>query len=187
MNKLLAILLILLYIAILIPFNANAVSNTFSIHGTVTEENCTPIPGTTITLSAPSLTKYTHHSYYPNGSVFATLPSSNGSVESVNVTAERDTSVIRTTVTDNNGSFEFVNVTASADYCELRFYYPDHKQYFPPGNSFRYVDASGIQYVNVTRIKVESDAPPGYDTASGFEVVIAVACIIFIVLSRDKK
>lgn len=184
MGKLIAILLILLCIGFIPAMNAHAANNTFSVYGTVTEDDGTPIPGTTITLSNPELPNYHWLTYNLNGSVFATYPDGNGGTRYVNVTEERDKSLIGTTVTDENGDFEFVKVTTDAEYCTLRMYYPDHKQYFPPGNSFRTVGTTGTQYVNVSRIHVESDAPPAM-SVPGFEApavlmsgTIALAAIL---------
>ncbi|WP_424357844.1 carboxypeptidase-like regulatory domain-containing protein [Methanocella sp. MCL-LM] len=141
-----------------LPYSAVAINNTFSIYGTVTEQNGTPIPGTSIRL----------------------IESSGGPISF-------DGPGFQSTVTDDQGRFTFVNVTIEADRCWITIHYPDHKQYFPPGNSMTSVPASGVQYVNVTRIPIESDAPPGYDTAHGFEAILAMICIILICIVRNKK
>lgn len=116
---------------VLFSFPAYASNHTFSVYGTILDDDGTPIPGTTIRL-----------------------------IESVNNSFNPNDPGIQSTVTDSKGNFQFVNVTSESDTCGITIWYPDHKQYFPPGNTFRLFPASDIQYVNVTRIKVESDATP---------------------------
>ena len=116
---------------LLFSLPAYASNHTFSVYGIVMEDDGTPIPGTTIRLLEP-----------------------------VNNSFSSQDPGIQSTVTDVAGKFQFVNVSTTSDTCGVTIWYPDHKQYFPPGNSFRIFDASGVQYINVTRIKIESDAPP---------------------------
>jgi hypothetical protein len=107
------------------------VNHTFSVYGTVLEDNGTPISGATIGLLEP-----VGNSYDPNGPW------------------------VQSTITDDRGNFQFANITTGSETCDIVIRYPDQKQYFPPGNSFRLIQTSGTQYVNVTRIRQESDAPP---------------------------
>ncbi|CAJ35782.1 carboxypeptidase-like regulatory domain-containing protein [Methanocella arvoryzae] len=157
LKRIIVITFSLLGIAALLN-NVAAMNNTFSIYGTVTEQNGTPIPGTNIRL----------------------IESSGGPISF-------DDPGFQSTVTDDQGRFSFVNVSTEADSCWITIHYPDHKQYFPPGKSLMSVPASGEQYVNITRIAVESDAPPGYNAAPGFEAMVAMICMIFICIFRNKK
>ncbi len=109
-----------------ISFPAYASNHTFSVYGSIHDEDGTPIPGTTIRLLEP-----------------------------VNNSFNSEDPGIQSTVTDSKGNFQFINVTTEADTCGITITYPDHMQYFPPGNSFRSFPASDIQIVNVTRSKVE--------------------------------
>ncbi len=136
---------------ILLPFNVYAKSNTFSVYGTVNEQNGTPIPGTTIKL-----------------------------IEQVN--NSHTTNELSSTITDSEGRFQFVNMTTEADVCTVTISYPDRKQYFPPGNSFRSVSASGVQNINITRIPIESDATPGFGT-----MLTLVGLIVVVMIIRDRK
>jgi len=162
MPRSLALIILLLSAGILVfSLPAYASNHTFSVYGVVLDDDGTPIPGTTIRL-----------------------------VEPVNGTFSQQDPGILSTVTDAEGKFQFVNVTAGSDTCGITIWYPDHKQYFPPGNSFRPFEASGIQYVNVTRIRVESDAPPpvvqGVTPASMSSVFAAIFLAGLICFLRDR-
>ena len=141
------VLSILLIGTFLMSYSAYATSNTFSVYGTVDEQNGTPIPGTTIKLLEPVNNSYT-------------------------------TRELSSTTTDSEGHFQFVNITTEAEMCEITIWYPDGKQYFPPGNSFRSVSTTGVQNVNITRIPLESDATPGFGTVLTLVGLIVVAMII---------
>ena len=130
---------------------STGMSNTFSVYGTVDEQNGTPILGTTIKLLERVNNSYT-------------------------------TNELASTITDSEGHFQFVNITTEAEVCEITIWYPDGKQYFPPGNSFRSVSTSGVQYVNVTRIPLESDATPGFEIQ-----LTLVGLIIVVMITRDQK
>lgn len=134
---------------VLSSFPAYASNHTFSVYGTVQDDDGTPIPGTTIRLLEP-----------------------------VNNSFNSEDPGIQTTVTDSKGNFQFINVTSESDTCAITIWYPDHKQYFPSGNSFRPFEASGVQYVNVTRIRIESDAPPTPSSATDAFFVLAVLGLV---------
>jgi hypothetical protein len=116
---------------VLFSFPAYASNHTFSVYGSIQEDDDgTPIPGATIKL-----------------------------FERINKSFSSEDPGIQSTVTDSKGYFQFINITTEADTCAITITYPDHMQYFPPGNSFRSFPASGIQIVNVTRSKLDDATP----------------------------
>jgi hypothetical protein len=114
---------------VICSFPAYASNHTFSVYGTIQDDDGTPIPGTTIKL------------------------------REINTSLSSGGPEIMSTVTDSKGNFQFINITSESDTCAIDITYPDHMQYFYPGNSFRTFPASDIQIVNVTRNKA-SDATP---------------------------
>ena len=86
---------------IVLSFQAYALNNTFSVYGTILEDNGTPITGATIKLIEPNYIG--NDSYSFNRLAF------------------------HSTVTDSQGNFQFVNVTTNYSICEITISYPDHR------------------------------------------------------------
>lgn len=145
---------------IVVSFQAYAVNNTFSVYGTVHEDNGTPITGATIKLIEPE--------YFGNNSYSFNGPA------------------LHSTVTDSKGSFQFVNVTTNASICEITISYPDNRPDFDPGNYFRPVNTSGIQYINITRIR-GGDATPAPSIMANVLVIIAVMLACSFKINHKKK
>ena len=145
---------------IVLSFQAYALNNTFSVYGTVLEDNGTPINDATIKLIEPEYLG--DNSFNLNGPAF------------------------HSTVTDSKGNFEFVNVTTNYSICEVTISYPDHRNDFNPGNYFRNVNTSGIQYVNITRIR-GSDATPSPSIMANVFVIIAIMLACSYIQKQKKK
>lgn len=126
---------IAIVIILLSSFMAFATANTFSVYGSIQEQDGTPVPNATLKLIEPI--DDTYSTYGPS---------------------------IRSTVTDSNGDFQFINVTTNVSECGITIFYPDKRDDINPGNYFRLVNASGVQYVNITRI-AGSDATPSSSTS----------------------
>ena len=105
---------------VLFSFPAYASNHTFSVYGSIQDEDGTPIPGTTIKLLEP-----------------------------VNNVSSSEDPGIQSTVTDGKGYFQFINVTTEVDTCMIAITYPDHMQYFMPGNSIPVVP--GFRHSNRER------------------------------------
>jgi hypothetical protein len=139
-----------------LPPDQPTANHTFSIYGMVTEDDGTPIPGTTIRL-----------------------------IEAKGNVLNHSDPGIQSTITDSEGCFQFVNVTSGAENCAITIWYPDGKQYFPPENSFRDVHTSGVQYVNVTRIRAYDYTPtPALSSANGALFVIAIFGLVCLLKKR---
>lgn len=145
---------------IIVSFQACASNNTFSVYGTVLEDNGTPINGATINLIEPE--------YFGNNSFSFDGPA------------------FHSTVTDSKGNFQFVNVTTNYSICEITISYPDNRPDFNPGNYFREVNTSGIQYVNITRIR-GSDVPPSPSIMANVFVIIAIMLACSYKINQKKK
>ena len=142
------------------PSSGIATSHTFSVYGTVLEDNSTPITGATINLIEPE--------YFGNNSFSFNGPA------------------LHSNVTDSNGNFQFVNVTTNYSICEITISYPDNRPDFNPGNYFRDVNTSGIQYVNITRIR-GGDATPSPSIMANIFVIIAIMLACSLKIKQKKK
>jgi hypothetical protein len=145
---------------IVLSVQAYALNNTFSVYGTILEDNGTPITGAAIKLIEPDY--YNSNSFSYNGPV------------------------IRSTITDSNGNFEFINVTSNYSTCGITISYPDYRSDINPGNYFRNVNTSGIQYVNITRRR-GGDATPAPSIMANVFVIIAIMLACSFKINQKKK
>lgn len=145
---------------IILSSQAYALNSTFSIYGNIQEDNSTPIAGAMIKLMEPR--------YIGNNSDTFDGPA------------------LHSTVTDSKGNFQFVNATTNYSTCEITISYPDNRPDFNPGNYFREVNTSGIQYVNITRIR-GGDATPAPSIMANILVIIAVLLACSVIIKQKKK
>ena len=89
---------IAIVIILLSSFMAFATANTFSVYGSIQEQDGTPVPNATLKLIEPI--DDTYSTYGPS---------------------------IRSTVTDSNGDFQFINVTTNVSECGITIFYPDKR------------------------------------------------------------
>ena len=86
LRRLALVIFIITIGCVLFSFPAYASNHTFSVYGTIQDDDGTPIPGTTIKLLEP-----------------------------VNNSFSSEDPGIQSTVTDSKGNFQFINVTSEAD------------------------------------------------------------------------
>lgn len=103
---------------------------------------------------------------------------------------------LQNTTTDSLGRFDFIDANSTTENCSLRIVYADNNSYIMPANYYRVIPASGVQYVNITRLKANDYKPEPdmvgnmLESWAGSLLALIVTAIIlsgWVLWSRKKK